>query len=120
MRNITAQMQASTAIATSYGTAIAQPASLGAVIHHGGQVVLTFKRTGGTSVTFKIDEYFSEATGWVTKTEDNGSSLITLERTSTLSAFQYAFRSVAEKVRVYMKGAGSEAVELLLTVGEIQ
>lgn len=120
MRNaITKTLQESTAIATSYGTPVEQPAELGALFAHGGQVVLSFQRTNGTSVTFKIDEYFGEATGWVAKTEDDGTNLNLFERTSTLSAFQYAFPTVAEKVRVYLKGAGSEEVALELTVGDI-
>lgn len=121
MRNsITVTMQESAAIDTSYGTPVEQPASLGAVIQHGGQVVLTFKRTNGTSVTFKIDEYFNGNTGWVAKTEDDGSNLNLIERTSTEATFSYAFTTLAEKVRVYLKGAGSEEVELLLTVGEVE
>ncbi len=113
-------MQASTAIATSYGTPVEQPAALGALIQHGGQVVLSFLRTNGTSVTFKIDEYFGAATGWVAKTEDDGTDLTPIERTSTEATFSYAFTTLAEKVRVYLKGAGSEEVELLLTVGEVE
>jgi hypothetical protein len=121
MRNaITTQIQASTAIDTSYGTPVAQPASLGALYQHGGQVVLQFKRTAGTSVTFKIDEYFSETTGWVPMVEDDGSDLTTLERTCTNTSFSFAFTTLAEKIRVYVKGAGSESVEINLVTGEVQ
>lgn len=119
MRNaISKQMQDSTAIATSYGTPVEQPAELGALFQHGGQCVLSFLRTNGTSVTFKIDEYFNG--NWIPKVEDDGAgSLVLLEKTCTLAEFQYAFPTLAEKIRVYLKGAGSEEVELNLTVGEI-
>lgn len=121
MRNAkTVQIQASTTLATSYGTPVEQPASLGALISQGGQCVLTFLRTGGTDVTFKIDEYFGEDTGWVSKVEDDGTNLTQIERISTLSAFSYAFTTLAEKIRVYAKDSGGGDVEILLTVGEVQ
>lgn len=106
-------------ITTSYQT-IEQPADLGAIFAHGGQVVLSFKRTSGTSITFQVEEYFGELTGWVTHVEDDGTNLAAKERTSTEAAFQYAFSTLAEKVRVKVKGAtGNEVLDLYLTVGEI-
>jgi hypothetical protein len=120
MRNaITVEVQASTTLATSYGTPVEQPASLGALIQQGGQCILSFIRTGGTDVTFKIDEYFGEKTGWVAKTLDTAQTLTALEVTSTLSAFSYAFPTLAEKIRVYAKDSGAGAVEIDLTVGDI-
>mgnify|MGYP001594001346 FL=1 len=119
MRNaITKTMDGALALTTSYQV-VAQPADLGAVIAHGGQVVLTFARTGGTSVTFKVEEYMGELTGWVFRTEDDGTNLAVIERTSTVASFSYAFSTLAEKIRVSAKGAGSETLNLLMTVGEI-
>jgi len=106
-------------LTTSYQT-VDFPASLGAVYQHGGQVVLTFLRTSGTSITFIVDEYFSALTGWVPRTEKSGSSLNLMEITCTEAAFAYAFPTVAEKIRVRVKAASTdEDLDLYLTVGEI-
>lgn len=104
---------------TTYQT-INQPADLGAIYAHGGQVVFTFKRTSGASITFKIDEWFDENTGWVPRTEDDGTNLTLIERISTEAAFSYAFTTAATKVRVQAKASSTnEDLDLYLTVGEI-
>lgn len=121
MRNAkTVSMATNTAMSTSYGDAIEQPASLGALFAHGGQVILNFQRSGGTHVTFYIEEYFNSITGWVPRVEDDGTNLTTIERVSTLASFSYAFTTLAEKIKVYVKDSGSGTLsELNLTVGEI-
>lgn len=119
MRNtITKEMVNALALTTNYQI-VDYPSNFSGVIANGGQAVLTFKRTNGTSITFKIDEYFGENTGWVQKTEDDGTNLTLIERTSTESAFSYAFPTLAEKIRVHIKGAGGETAQVLLSVGEI-
>lgn len=116
---VTKAMTEALDLTTAYQT-VNYPSDLGAVFAHGGQVVLTFKRTNGTSITFKIDEYFNEDTGWVQRTEDDGANLTLIERTCTESAFSYAFTTAAEKVRVQVKAASTdEDLDLYITVGEI-
>lgn len=115
----TVEMASALALTTSYQT-VDFPSGQKAVVASGGQVVLSFKRTNGTSVTFQIEEYLGEAAGWITHVEDDGTNLTALERTSTLAAFQYAFTTLAEKIRVKVKGIGSEELDLLLTVGEVE
>lgn len=120
MRNAkTIQIATALDMTTGYQT-IDFPAELGAVIANGGQVVITFKRTGGTSITFKIDEKFSELTGWIPKGEDDGTNISAIERISTDSEFSFAFSSLAEKVRVQVKASSTtEDLDVFLTVGEI-
>lgn len=90
------------------------------IISEGGQVVLTFKRTGGTSLTFKLAEQFSDSTGYIPRTEDDGSDLTLIERTSAEASFSYAFTTLAQDLRVSIKGAsGDEALEAYITVGEV-
>lgn len=128
MRNkLTVQLADGLALTTSYQN-VAQPASLGSVAMKGGQVVLTFKRTSGTSITFKVDELFSyqtagvEEVGWTTRKEVNaaGTGMDDIEITETDSTFSYAFTTLADQIRVQVKGAGSEVLDLLMTVGEVE
>jgi len=114
-------------VTTSYQN-IEQPADLGAVHAHGGQVVLTFKRTGGTSIIFKVQELFSyqeagvEAVGYTTRqrVDGLGTGLEEIELTETDTEFTYAFPTLADKVRVQVKGGdGNEVLDLLMTVGQI-
>jgi len=56
----TTQIADGEALTTSYE---ALTVDIPSIIGDGGQVVLTFKRTNGTSITFKIEEQFSEDTG---------------------------------------------------------
>lgn len=128
MRNKrTVQLADGLALTTSYQN-VEQPASLGSVHAHGGQVVLSFKRTSGTSITFKVDELFSyqtggvEEVGWTTRKEVDsaGTGMDDIEITETDSTFSYAFTTLADKIRVQIKGAGSEVADLLMTVGEVQ
>lgn len=120
MRNAkTVQLASALDMTTNYQT-IDFPSDLGAVVAQGGQCVLTFKRTGGTSITFKIDEYFSELTGWIPKGEDDGSAINTIERTVTDANFSFAFSTLAEKIRVQAKASSTtEDLDVFLTVGEI-
>lgn len=120
MRNAkTVEMTSALALTTSYQT-VEQPSDLGAVVQHGGQVVLTFKRTSGSTVTFQVEEYMGEDAGWVSKTEDNGTTLAILEKACTEADFSFAFTTLAEKVRVQVKATtGSPTLQLLLTVGEV-
>lgn len=120
MRNAkTVQLADALDMTTAYQT-IDFPTDLGAVVAHGGQCVITFKRTGGTSITFKIDEYFDSQTGWIPKGEDDGTNISAIERTSTDSEFSFAFSTLAEKVRVQAKAASTdEDLDVFLTVGEI-
>ena len=112
-------MVAGLALTTSYQT-VDYPTSTKSILASGGQVVLNFQRTNGTSVTFQIEEYFGEKTGWVTHTEDGGTTLTAVERISTLASFQYAFTTLAEQIRVKVKGAGSEELDLYLVAGEVE
>lgn len=80
------------------------------------QIVLTVKRTGGSTVTFKIAEQFSSLTGFIPKTEDNGTALVLLERTCTEANFSYAFQSICETMQLSVKGAGT--VDIYLTIGD--
>ncbi len=119
MRNaISKQIATALALTTDYQT-VAYPSDLGAVIGKGGQVVLTFKRTGGTSITFSVEEYFDAQTGWVPMSQNSAGTLSLLERTSTMATFSWAFTTLAEQVRVKIKGAGGETADVLLTVGEV-
>lgn len=81
------------------------------------QCVVTIKRTGGSTVTFKLAEQFNGLTGFIPKTEDDGTNLTLIERTSTETNFSYAFQSIAEALRVSVKGAGT--VDVYLTIGDI-
>ena len=128
MRNkITVPLADGLALTTSYQN-ITQPDSFGSVAMKGGQVILTFKRTSGTSITFMVDELFSylvggvEEVGWTTRKTINaaGTGLDDIEITETDSAFSFAFTTLADKIRVQAKGAGSEVLDLLMTVGEVQ
>lgn len=87
--------------------------------NEGGDVALVVKRTGGTSVTFKIEEYFGSVTGWVTRVVESGANLVVYEKTSTEAAFSYYFKSLAEQVRISVKGAGSEVIDAFLTTGKL-
>ena len=116
---ITKQIASSLQLTTSYQT-VEYPDDLGAIFAKGGQVVFTVKRTGGTNTSFKIDEKFSELTGFIPKTEDDGSALSAIERTNTEASYSYAFQSIAEKAQIQLKGADDPVVDVFITVGEIE
>lgn len=129
MRNkITKQIADGLALTTSYQN-VSQPADLGSIGLKGGQVVLSFKRTSGTSITFKVDELFSfkdangaEVVGFTTRKEVDsaGTGMDDIEITEADSVFSYAFTTLADEIRVQVKGVGSEELDLLLTVGEVE
>lgn len=119
MRNsITKQIADNFDVTTSYQEL--SIADFGSTIGHGGQCVLTFKRTLGTSIIFKIDESFSDLAGYIPKSEDDGTNLTLIERTSTMESFSYAFPTLAENVKVWVKGGdGNEVLDAFISVGEI-
>ena len=128
MRNKqTIELTTGLALTTSYQD-VDQPASFGSVVMKGGQVVLHFKRTSGTNISFKVDELFSHQTagaediGYTTRKEVDsaGTGLDDIEITETDSAFSYAFTTLADKIRVQIKGAGSEVADVYMSVGEVQ
>lgn len=130
MRNKeTKQMASSLDITTAYQT-VSQPSGWGSVALKGGQVVLTFKRTSGTSLTFKVDELFSykntsgvEVVGFTTRKEVDsvGTGMDDIEITETDTTFSYAFTTLADEIQVQVKGGdGDEVLDLLMTVGEVQ
>lgn len=96
------------------------PVDSGSVLSKGGQCVITIQRTGGTGITFKVDEYFTADTGWVPKMDDDGTTLTAFDRTSTEAVIQYPLPTLAEMVRVQIKGTdGNEVVDVFITMGEI-
>lgn len=127
----TIQIADGLALTTSYQNVTLPTAAatqIGSIFAHGGQVVLSFKRTNGTSITFKVDELFSyldssgnEVVGWATRKEVDsaGTGMDDIEITEADSTFHYAFTTMADSIRVQVKGAGSEELDLLVSVGEI-
>lgn len=96
------------------------PSGTPSIIGMGGSCQLIIKRTGGSSVTLLIDEYFNTETDFIPKCEDSGTTTGLLSRQSTESNFSFAFSTLAEKLRFSLiGGSGTEVVDVYLVVGEI-
>lgn len=96
------------------------PTGTPSIISMGGQCQLVVKRTGGTEVSYTINEKFNEDTGYIPKCEDTSAGITeVLSRSSTESNFSFAFGSIAEAIQIILEGTGTEVVDVYLVVGEI-
>jgi hypothetical protein len=127
MNKITRLVESGITLSGTYAYKEIDLSSLGSITQGGkNQIAIHFvlSQVGGETLTFAPQELFSyltsavEQIGWSPREEDDGTNLTAVERTTTQAVTTYYMSSMADKIRVGVKGSGTLAVYISIGLVE--
>lgn len=118
MKKTTQLLSAAITLTGTYQNLTLDLSSLGSLaVNERNQVVLSFVRASGTTITFLPYELFSyqvsgvEQIGYTPLMKDDGAGTLSVsEETCTVDSFSFSFSTSADNIRVAVKGNGVFAV----------